>query len=43
MKKSNTKVAALLISLIDNTIHEITSLIANMGAVNTIPAMIIAI
>jgi hypothetical protein len=43
MKKSNIKVTALLISLIDNTIHEIINLIVNIRAVNIVPAVIITI
>ncbi len=40
MKKSNTKVMALLISLTNNTIHETTSLITNIGTTSIAPAVI---
>ncbi len=40
MKKSNTKVVALPILLTNNTIHETTSLITNIGAASIAPAVI---
>jgi hypothetical protein len=43
MKKNNIKVTALPISLTDDTIHETTSPIADMRAINTAPAVITAI
>ncbi len=43
MKKSNTKAAALPILLTDNTIHETTSPITDMGAASIAPAVITAI